>query len=282
MLLIISSIVVFVESITVWILYKTAMGEERARLEEIAKSQSCLIEAVARFDKVYSADYPYGPGQATLSQIRDAHSRYRGFGETGEFTLSVRKNNDIVFLLCHRHYDMDEPKPVPWDSDLAEPMRLALSGKSGTMVGLDYRGEMVLAAHEPVPGLNAGIVAKIDLSEIRRPFVKAVLLTGVIAIAAIVLGAGLFLKVTDPILKKLYLTVEQLEKTLGEVKTLRGIVPICSFCKKIRNDKGYWDQVEVYVRAHTEADFSHSICPDCLKENYPDFVKDIPSNVSNS
>lgn len=60
-----------------------------------------------------------------------------------------------------------------------------------------------------------------------------------------------------------------LEKALSEIKTLKGIVPICSFCKKIRNDKGYWEQVEVYVRNHSQADFSHSICPECYKKNYP-------------
>ena len=113
-------------------------------------------------------------------------------------------------------------------------------------------------------------MAKVDLSEIRAPFFKAIFLSGLIAIAVIVLGAGVFFKITDPILKKLNDTVAQLEKALREVKTLRGIVPICSFCKKIRNDKGYWDQVEVYVRDHTEANFSHGICPSCLKEHYPE------------
>ena len=66
--------------------------------------------------------------------------------------------------------------------------------------------------------------------------------------------------------------IHQLQQALAEVKTLRGIVPICSFCKKIRDDKGYWNQVEVYVKAHTHADFSHSFCPDCAKKHYPEFV----------
>ncbi len=58
-----------------------------------------------------------------------------------------------------------------------------------------------------------------------------------------------------------------------EIKTLRGIIPICSFCKKIRNDKGYWDQVEVYVKGHTHADFSHSFCPECAKKHYPEYFE---------
>ena len=53
------------------------------------------------------------------------------------------------------------------------------------------------------------------------------------------------------------------------IKTLRGIVPICSGCKKIRDDQGSWHQVEVYVHDHSEAEFSHGLCPDCLKRLYP-------------
>ncbi|MFC1824449.1 PAS domain-containing protein [Thermodesulfobacteriota bacterium] len=64
--------------------------------------------------------------------------------------------------------------------------------------------------------------------------------------------------------------IEKLQKALAEVKTLRGILPICSFCKKIRDDKGYWEQVDVYIHKYSEADISHSICPECMKKNYPD------------
>lgn len=68
--------------------------------------------------------------------------------------------------------------------------------------------------------------------------------------------------------------IHQLQEAFSEVKTLRGILPICSFCKKIRDDKGYWKQVEIYVKEHTNADFSHSLCPDCLKHHYPEFGDD--------
>jgi hypothetical protein len=55
------------------------------------------------------------------------------------------------------------------------------------------------------------------------------------------------------------------------IETLRGIVPICSFCKQIRDDKGYWNKVEAYVSKHTEAEFSHGICPECIKKHYPEY-----------
>jgi hypothetical protein len=59
------------------------------------------------------------------------------------------------------------------------------------------------------------------------------------------------------------------KKTLKEIKILRGILPLCSFCKKIRDDKGYWEQVDIYIHKHSQADISHSICPECMKEHYP-------------
>ena len=62
----------------------------------------------------------------------------------------------------------------------------------------------------------------------------------------------------------------QLQKAIDEIKTLRGIIPICAHCKKVRDDKGYWNQVEVYIHNHSEAEFSHGICPQCIKDLYPD------------
>lgn len=68
--------------------------------------------------------------------------------------------------------------------------------------------------------------------------------------------------------------IEQLEEAMAQVKILRGLLPICANCKKIRDDGGYWQQVEVYIRDHSEAEFSHGICPDCIKTLYPEYVRD--------
>ena len=64
--------------------------------------------------------------------------------------------------------------------------------------------------------------------------------------------------------------IYELQEALNKVKTLSGLLPICASCKKVRDDSGYWNQIEVYIRDHSEADFSHFICPDCAKELYPD------------
>jgi PleD family two-component response regulator len=75
--------------------------------------------------------------------------------------------------------------------------------------------------------------------------------------------------------KELVKKTAELQNALDKVKLLSGIIPICSYCKKIRNDKGYWSQVEEYIRNHSEAEFSHSLCPDCLKEQYPGIAEQI-------
>lgn len=66
----------------------------------------------------------------------------------------------------------------------------------------------------------------------------------------------------------------ELKESMAEIKTLQGIIPMCANCKKIRDDRGYWEQVENYVQARSSAHFSHSICPECAKELYPEFVED--------
>ena len=63
--------------------------------------------------------------------------------------------------------------------------------------------------------------------------------------------------------------IEELKVALDQVKKLSGLLPICSACKKVRDDRGYWNQIESYIRDHSEADFSHSICPECAQKLYP-------------
>ncbi|MBH0201836.1 MAG: response regulator [Nitrospira sp.] len=67
---------------------------------------------------------------------------------------------------------------------------------------------------------------------------------------------------------------EELQRALSEVKVLRGLIPICASCKKIRNDGGFWQQLEEYIGEHSEAEFSHGLCQPCLKKLYPSVYQD--------
>ena len=65
--------------------------------------------------------------------------------------------------------------------------------------------------------------------------------------------------------------IDHLKRSLAKVRKLSGLLPICASCKKIRDDKGYWNQIEAYIRDHSEAEFSHGICPECSRRLYPEY-----------
>jgi hypothetical protein len=68
--------------------------------------------------------------------------------------------------------------------------------------------------------------------------------------------------------------IGDLQAAIANVKTLRGLLPICAACKKIRDDGGYWNQLESYIHEHSEAEFSHGLCPDCVRQLYPDLTEE--------
>ncbi|MEE9594986.1 MAG: histidine kinase dimerization/phosphoacceptor domain -containing protein [Candidatus Hydrothermarchaeales archaeon] len=237
LILIMTIVSLAVVSIAIQLLYQTALEEERARLVETAHSRARLIEAVARFDAIYSTDYPGGAQEATLSQIVDAHEKFEGFGKTGEFTLARRDGDNIEFLLTHRHsrltgeastqegFEVGFREPISFDSGLAEPMRQALLGHSGTIIGLDYRGEEVLAAYEPVGELDLGIVAKIDLAEVKAPFVNASIVVIGATVLLVLLGAVLFLRISNPMIRQMEenaIQLRQMNVELGELADERS------------------------------------------------------------
>jgi DNA-binding NarL/FixJ family response regulator len=73
--------------------------------------------------------------------------------------------------------------------------------------------------------------------------------------------------------------IRQLQEALATVKKLSGLLPICASCKNIRDDKGYWNQIEKYIHEHAEVDFTHSICPDCMRKLYPQYAKTVASGA---
>jgi len=207
LIFILSCIILSVGSITFRVLYQAAFQQQRTRLTESAKSWSLLIQEMAKGDvsQGESKNINGGSFVATLQKITQANKEFKGFGKTGEFTLAtLRKDNTFKFLLPHRHDDpfgsREEHAPVRMGSKYAQPMQKALSGESGWMVGNDYRGETVLAAYETIPEFNLGVVAKIDLSEVKAPFMRAGIIAALISVAFILLGVFLFRRISEPII----------------------------------------------------------------------------------
>ena len=111
------------------------------------------------------------------------------------------------------------------------------------------------------------------VSEILQAFSVSMLPWG---LAFMVLNAviGLFLGKMKQADKEKSEVIAELKKALEEIKTLSGFLAICASCKKIRDDKGYWNQIEAYISEHSAVKFSHAICPECSEKLYPDIYHD--------
>ena len=138
----------------------------------------------------------------------------------------------------------------------------------------------------------------------RAPSVPIVVLTGMddetIAIEALQIGAQDYLvkgQTNGPLLVRTLhyaierkraeiereVLIEELKNALANVKRLSGLLPICASCKRIRDDKGYWEQIELYIHDHSEADFTHGICPECIETLYGGKFKNLnTSRVGNA
>ena len=165
-----------------------------------------------------------------------------------------------------------------------------MQAKSGLIIKMEDENEVASWVPSLLPGFRAGIRSLMAIPLISRDQVIGVLHLQSIKpnayteeelkiaervgnqIAGAVANAQLFAerKRAEKEREKL---IRELQDALANIKILRGMLPICSSCKKIRDDKGYWNQIESYIRDHTGAEFTHGICPECMKNLYPDFYK---------
>ncbi|MBI9043863.1 MAG: PAS domain S-box protein [Anaerolineaceae bacterium] len=193
---IMTGIASIVAAISITVLYFTALNQEKERLMEIAESHARLIESIT--------DHGIEAGNSVeyiMDIILDAYDDYPGFSLTGEFTIARKEGEKIIFLTGMHQENDRVPEPVLWSSDLAEPQKRALSGESGIMVGLDYSGEKVLAAYEQVAYFELGIVAKIDMVEVQKPFINAIGFSLLLAIFVVLIGIVGFRRISGQVLE---------------------------------------------------------------------------------
>jgi len=137
------------------------------------------------------------------------------------------------------------------------------------IVGLAALVFIVAAQVDPVERLLK-LLWRLDSWELDELFAVAVFL--VFALAVFSLRRWRDAQKASEVLSK---RNGELGKALAEVRQLRGILPICSYCKKIRNDSGSWQQIELYVGNHSEVEFSHGLCPDCIPKLYPEDAESV-------
>ncbi|MFP4379724.1 MAG: MASE3 domain-containing protein [Candidatus Sumerlaeia bacterium] len=161
------------------------------------------------------------------------------FKYVSEYVISLILIGAIVFLYFRgRGIDMAVRKMVMW------------------AIALTIAAELAFTLYQDVYGILNAIGHYLKLISFYLVY-KAVIVKGLQNPYAL-----LFKQLTDK--------NTELERNLNEIRTLRGLLPICSHCKKIRDDGGYWKQLEVYLHEHSEAQFSHSLCPDCVEKLYSD------------
>ena len=218
-LLIMAGIALTVTAGAFWSLYQVVLDKTQVQLQELARSQARLIEAVAKFDAVHTE--PLRSSRAdTLSQIRESHFRYRGFGETGEIVLVEKHGGMLHFLLPEPKLGFQVPPPLPLEGETAAPALRASAGASGVIRAPDFTGTEVLAAYEYLPFLEAGIIAKIDMAEIRSPFFQAALVTGLLALVALAVGMAMHARVVGPLVGEVFSVNEELAAREAKLATL--------------------------------------------------------------
>ncbi|MCW9024300.1 MAG: GGDEF domain-containing protein [Gammaproteobacteria bacterium] len=187
--------------------YQAACEQQAQRLADIVKGRAALIEAMISHE---ISHHNFAMTQnIVLQQLHTAQNAFSGIGKTGGFTLAMQANDQIMFLLGHHHDNSNFPIPIPIKHEFAEPMQRALADQIGTLEGLDYRGKLVLAAYRPIPALHWGIVAKIDLEEVRAPYIRAGIIAMILATLFVSTSTFLALRSVRPIIKTLENSEEQ-------------------------------------------------------------------------
>lgn len=186
-------------------LYQAAFDAERKRLVDIVTNQARLMESVARFDRRYT-DYPAGARSASLLQLIEAHGRQihqLNPDSSLHLLIGQRSHAGIEMLVDEPDAPADASTLVPWDDEKTTPMRLALSGQTGTIDSVEMKGRHVLAAYAPVPSLQVGLVAHVELRDLRRPFIRATVIAFSAGVLLIGAGVILFVSVGEPMLRRL-------------------------------------------------------------------------------
>ncbi len=194
--------------VSIGLLYNIGFERQKNRLIDLVETQSVMINIVARQAYIGHDLHPSDTLMRStaanfIRQINTTFPLYGAIGKTGEFTLGQRNDGTIGFILKQRYFDEKNQMDIPWNSTYAEPMRRALSGKSGVDVMLDYRGASVLAAYKPIPDLGWGLVAKIDLDEIRAPYIQAATYAFLFTLLLAVIGSIFFWFFVSPLIREI-------------------------------------------------------------------------------
>lgn len=194
--------------VSIGLLYNIGFERQKNRLVDLVETQRVMINIIARQALQDSNNTATNKDMRTsvanfIRKINAIYPSYGMIGRTGEFALGQRNDSNIGFILKQRYFNEKNQLSVPWISPLAEPMRRVLKGERGVDTLLDYRGAKVLAAYAPISDLDWGLVAKIDVNEIRTPYIEASKYALLFTIILAILGSIIFWLFVNPLVKEI-------------------------------------------------------------------------------
>lgn len=194
--------------VSIGLLYTTGFQRQQNRLLDLVAAQSVMINIIAHqaltdSNKTLLNNVTEEVSANFIRKISSTYPSYGTIGRTGEFVLVKRHDTSIRFILKPRYFNDNSQLSVPWKSTFAEPMRRALRGEQGVDTLLDYRGTKVLAAYAPISELGWGLVAKIDINEIRTPYIKASKYALFFTLILAVVGSIVFWLFLNPLVKEI-------------------------------------------------------------------------------
>lgn len=194
--------------VVIGLLYNIGFERQKSRLLDLVDTQSVMINVVVKQaccdSNIQASDSVKRSIAAKfIRQINTIYPAYGRIGRTGEFTLGQRHDGAIGYILKQRYFDEKNQMDIPWKSTHGEPMRRALNGQRGVDILLDYRGVPVLAAYKPISNFGWGLVAKIDIDEIRAPYIKAAGYAFVFTMFLAVMGSIIFWFFVNPLVNEI-------------------------------------------------------------------------------
>ena len=231
---IMAGVAVAVAGLSMWTLYEAAFEEQRVNLSTMVSVEAQAIEREAV--RIQQEKFDYQELSDLVVEFARTQQREIFRYKTGDFVMARLVDGMIEFIVHTGSTGGGPLKSVPYVLDsLAQPMRLALDGKTGTVIARDYRGEMVLAAYQPIGILELGIVAKIDLAEVRAPFVNAGIISGIGALLVILMGTALFRRISSPL-------VENLEIAVNRLTEAQRVAKLGNWERDIASGESWWSE----------------------------------------
>ncbi len=202
LILVMTGAILIVGGVTIMSLFVTTSEGNKRLMRSYAETQASLIEAVAQ--RTSEQGIGAAPSLAVQEHIRFTIEQIPAITETAELLFAYKDGGDMHFLEEFRFANSQTSQTYAMSEPAFEPMRRALVDKTaGHMIVEDYRGHRVLAAYSPVEGMNLGVVAKIDLNEIRTPFVVTGISAGVATFILVGVGVVLFRRIGNPLVQSL-------------------------------------------------------------------------------